>query len=482
MKIEFIKRGEISGEGREENPAKRLILIFAGWGSDPQLYKDIEIEGWDTAVAYDYRDLEFETVLLQPYSVIYLYAWSMGVWAASAISSKIQPDAAFAINGTRYPRSDRYGIPEAIYDGTLESLNERNLKKFRLRMAGDRETATHLESLLPAPDIEGLQEELRIIRAMCAGGERGESPRDVEGIRWNRAYISKEDRIFPTESQRRHWEREKVETIMLPGAHFTDFNSIVKTTISDLSRVGARFGKALPTYDAHAHAQREIAARLTEMLADRHPSNGGVILEIGSGSGLFTHMYAPLMRASSATYLDLYPMPEYREATREQYHIGDAERWISGKALEEHPDRYDAILSASTIQWFASPRKFFRNAALLMREGGILAVSTFGKRNLKELEGVRPSPIIYRDIEELREMAEAEFSDVRIEELEIPLRFAGSREALLHLKHTGVGGSVVTGRQGAGISASLSTAGDGTVILTYHAIFITGRKQIRRKH
>ena len=159
MRLEFIHTDPM-----QTGSSRRLILIFAGWGSDPALYKDIRIEGWDTAVVWDYRYLSLDTERLLPYSTIYLYAWSMGVWAASSVNHLLDIDCAFAINGTGTPRHDLTGIPAAIYDGTLDTLDERNLKKFRLRMACDRETAARLDTLLPTPDISGLKEELAAIR------------------------------------------------------------------------------------------------------------------------------------------------------------------------------------------------------------------------------------------------------------------------------------------------------------------------------
>ena len=40
----------------------RLVLLFAGWGTDASYYNGITAEGWDVLVCYDFDDYEFEAV------------------------------------------------------------------------------------------------------------------------------------------------------------------------------------------------------------------------------------------------------------------------------------------------------------------------------------------------------------------------------------------------------------------------------------
>ena len=458
MRVEFVKK---SASG-----SHKLILIFAGWGSDPRLYAEIEPDGWDTAVVWDYTSDDFPIDFLRSYSTLYVYAWSMGVWAAARVLKGIKPDAAFAINGTVTPRDDRFGIPEQIYDATHDSLNERNLQKFRLRMAGDRLTAARLERLLPSPDIDGLKLQLRYIF---------NNPATPDFV-WTRAYVSDSDRIFPSSSQSAYWQTHGVEVRNIAGAHYVDIERIVRQTVHDISKIGTRFGQALSTYDRHASAQSLIADRLAERLVAMSPLAGSKVLEIGAGSGLFTRAWAPILKPEEAHFIDLYPTPEYKVAPKEKYIVGNAEEWLLSNRKSKEKN-YDAIVSASTMQWFESPQSFFHNASTLLKEGGLLAVSSFTKGNLGELDILRPTPLIYRTTEELRELASRYFEDLRVEEEPIPVRFSGPREALLHLKHTGVGGSMTTGAEGSELSRKLPREEDGSVILTYRPVYITGRKR-----
>ncbi len=176
MKIEFIKRGAET----------RLILLFAGWSTDVRYYSDCIVEGWDTAVVSDYRDMSMPELPSQ-YSTIYVFAYSLGVLAAA--QAKIKAAAKIAICGSEIPVSDEYGIPTAVYKATADGLTAESLKKFHRRMAGDRATIARIEPLLPvAPDIDALKEELYAIAAHQS---------DESALcKWDKIYIAENDRIF----------------------------------------------------------------------------------------------------------------------------------------------------------------------------------------------------------------------------------------------------------------------------------------------
>ena len=143
-----------------------------------------------------------------------------------------------------------------------------------------------------------------------------------------------------------------------------------------------------------------------------------------------------MLKPAEATFIDLYPLQPFGIARQERYVVGDAEEWI-----EQDPDKgYDLIASASTIQWFADPERFFANAAAKLRPGGRLVCSTYLPGNLAELDPLRPAPLIYRTRDELSEMLGRHFSHVELSEERISIDFESPRQALMHLKLTGVGG------------------------------------------
>ena len=412
MKIEFVKRGA----------ATRLILIFAGWSTDARYYNDCVAEGWDTAVVSDYRDLSVPDIPAQ-YSTVYVFAYSLGVWAASRCD--IPAAARIAICGSEYPISDEYGIPESIFRATADGLSPKTLRKFHLRMAGDLTEFRRIEIGLPdSPDIQFLKEELYSI----AEGQRETMPE----CKWDKVYIATQDRIFPEDNLSRYWSLHgNVVKVKLDSSHAVDLAGIVKESIPDPEMIRAGFFKATSTYNKNAIIQSEICKKICDiaimLLKDRKHDIDSV-LEIGVGQGLLTGYWRTLLSPSKATFVDLLPMPKFGIAEYEEYIVGDAEQWLMNST-----SKYDVIFSASTIQWFADPIGFINTVKQHLNPNGFAVISTFVKGNLQQLDAVRPCPIIYRSTEEYRVIP-----DIHIEEWERTLSFPSSREMMMHLRLTGV--------------------------------------------
>lgn len=457
MKVSFVKREE----GNDS-----LILIFTGWSTSASLFDEISVPGWDVLVVSDYDNCEFDNTLLSSYSTIYLYAWSLGVAMAGVCLDSDSIIRKFAINGTMKPADDVYGISRHIYHSTAENLDDRNLRKFQRRMFESADSYKSVAHLLNyEADIEALRNQLYTVDIITSG--------KMSDFKWTRAYISESDAIFPAESQRRYWEsQDDVEIYGLKGGHFVELKKIIQSTIPNPDRVGKRFLKALSTYDEFAVAQRNIAQTLTSKLQSYLQSRQiSSILEIGHGSGMFSRLYADMLNPRHITYIDLYSTEKLSLAPDEEYIAADAERWL------RHIDaKWDAIVSASAIQWFADIKNFIKHSAYHLNTDGILAVSTFGKGNLEELDEIRKSPIVYASADEWRKWLSDYFTDVEITSEEIEVMFDNTREVLLHLRNTGVGG------HGLGVDSD-GTRGlilpEFNVIrsLTYHPVYILARKK-----
>ncbi len=456
MKLEFLKR-----EGND-----RLILIFAGWSTDASFYRGIDCQGWDVAVAYGYSDLTFDTDALKCYATVYVFAWSLGVWAAGRVLPKSMVTHAVAVNGTPHPCHDSLGIPQAIFHGTMENLDDRNLRKFRRRMAADSEQWKEIEEKISgiADDIDLLKSELGFIARESIGKA---TPPDFE---WSRVYISSDDRIIPPANQLNAWKMSAAgEAITLPGAHYLDLSAIIRSTIQDTAKVGKRFEAATPTYDGAATAQRRIASRLTELLKAHQPATGSHMLEIGPGTGILTGLMADLLHPVAIDYVELYEVVPRGFAAEERSFMADAERWIA-----RCDESFDYIVSASTLQWMVNLRCFLRDASERLRPGGMLACSTFVCGNLAELNPARPYGLLYHTEEQIREMATECFGEVETATEDIRLTFPTAREALMHLKHTGVGGS---SRSQEGLQRLLAAINaSGTPQLTYRPLYLLCRK------
>lgn len=412
MKLEFIRRGA----------ATRLILIFAGWSTDARYYNDCVFDGWDTAVVSDYRDLTMPPLPPQ-YTTIYVFAYSLGVFAAAKCGA--QATVFIAINGTPEPVSDVYGIPTSVFMATADGLTEKSLMKFHLRMAGSKTAYGKVMSLLPSsPDIKMLKEELYSI----ASDEMSSSYE----IKWDKVYLSSDDRIFPFQNQQKYWMKHPdAIKVVLDSPHAVTLSEIVRETIPDPIKIGEGFSKAKATYNDNAVIQAEICDKIGRKLSSLLSGKNHIIdsvLEIGVGRGLLTNVWRRIITPKKVVFVDLCDLQKFGIADQEEYVKDDAEEWLKNTS-----DTFDLILSASTIQWFADPVGYIETIREHLNPDGLALVSTFVKGNLRQLDDVRPSPIIYKKSEDYRLPCVDD-----IEEWCKTLKFSSSREMLMHLRLTGV--------------------------------------------
>lgn len=231
----------IKWNGKEN---ERIILFFAGWGADRNSIAHLAGNGYDVALIYDYTYLTAEreifsaerervlTAILPQYSEVYLAAWSMGVWAATLFMDGMAVDIkqSVAICGTPLPIDDLYGIPQAVYNGTLDNLQKdldngasaassRNMRKFNMRMCGGKEGFERYSERVPERTLPNVLNELRSIKENCYL---------CAPFRWSSAIIGESDLIFPAQNQKRYWEenidRKSIHCIDSPHYPFFSFS------------------------------------------------------------------------------------------------------------------------------------------------------------------------------------------------------------------------------------------------------------------
>ena len=406
----------------------RLILIFAGWGVDCNLFSDLHFAGYDVMALWGYADDDFDESFLSEYSEIYLFAWSFGVYVASSMMDRLARFPLMlrvAINGTVTPVDDLTGIPDAIFQGTLEGLDERNLAKFYRRMCGTQQDYKSFMAKMPHREIDDLRLELRRIFEMSRGSE-------VDVSCWARAVIAADDRIFPPANLSRAWQSlPRVREIA--GGHLPDFHRIIEQEIIDKELVAARFAGCASTYDDEAVVQREMAHTLWDFARRLIPSSHVDLLEIGSGTGMLTSLYVKELDDAEITLWDLVPRNLNIRAT---VVAGDGESMISDVADES----LDVILSAATVQWFNNLSRFIGLAASKLRRGGVMALSTFGPENMQEITGMTRLPLRYYTLSELKAMVPDSCDVVIAREEMRRMEFASPREVMMHLSRTGVNG------------------------------------------
>lgn len=420
MKHKFIK----------DSGSRRLVVLFAGWGMDSNPFAGLSVpEGYDLAVVWDYRNLDLDADL-ERYSEICVVAWSYGVSMASIWLGKhrgLPVTRRVAVCGTLYPVDDERGIPEAVFRATLDSLSEASLQKFYHRMVGGRKAYEAFRPMMPQRDIDGLKEELMSIERFAAENPVGDS------AAWDSVYVAERDYIIPTANQMRGWEGHPGLTVV-EGSHYPDFSWILSRPVckEDVSR---RFAASVATYDANATVQQQIAARLAEIWQSYGWTGGdGDVIEVGAGTGIFTREYLKKVSPASLLLLDIAAVPDSLPGEKR---VCDAET----EMMRLESESADAIVTASTMQWFNSPGKFLEECSRVLRPGGIVVMSTFGPDNYMEISGFAGGCLNYTSGEMLRRIMPAGLEIEYMADEKIVMEFDSPRELAMHMRSTGVTGS-----------------------------------------
>lgn len=238
------------------------------------------------------------------------------------------------------------------------------------------------------------------------------------------------------------------------------------------------FDKAADCYDDSADIQRIAAAKLLESVNEQSPQ---LALEIGTGSGLFTHMFVKKCKPENLIGLDIsHAMAKSCRCPSGLFIQADGERlpFKGGVA--------DVLVSSSVLQWFQRPETSLAEALKPLKKGGrfyfsVFCEGTFAEMNvLHGLTGfgmvypLRPASF-YSGV--FGTMADVKFD---CEVHDYVLRFSDVKSFLKKQKATGAG---FTGRKTAAGKESYrrfcdmyeSFFGDGSSIpATYRIAYIKG--------
>lgn len=264
----------------------------------------------------------------------------------------------------------------------------------------------------------------------------------------------------------------------------------------DKDIVRARFAKAVRSYDDNALVQRQIAGRLCHLTAEygfgmhgrgtAGPERSALsgpsrVLEIGCGTGMLTRMFLRVFRPDRMWLNDLCPevwpmLEDLLEPGRTEFLPGDAE-------AVAFPDSLDLVMSSSAVQWFADLPAFLDKCSSSLREGGILAFSSFGPANMNEIAALEGITMPYHTLSELTGLVSGKFDILHAEESTAVLSFISPAEVLRHMKLTGVTGIRKVTWTRSRLESFCSRYSDrfsdpdGTVRLTYHPLYMIARKK-----
>ncbi len=178
-----------------------VTLWFLGWGFDYSIEPFLPREEGDVVLIWDYSDLTFDLDLSR-WSSFSIKAWSMGVWAAemfmlSRSDLKISHTEAYC--GTARPADANSGIGAEAIQLTIDFWSDANRRKFARKIAIDAALAANVEPLLAIRSSDSQKAELQSILDAQAAKAEG-------AVIWDKAIVSKRDRIFPPAAQLNWWE------------------------------------------------------------------------------------------------------------------------------------------------------------------------------------------------------------------------------------------------------------------------------------
>lgn len=205
----------------------------------------------------------------------------------------------------------------------------------------------------------------------------------------------------------------------------------------DKNIIMRKFRESSPTYDDHAIVQKNMAVELVSELKKERFDSFSQIYEIGSGTGLLTKIISSELKYEKLVCNDLCP-GSYAFVKdvchKENFSAGD------GELIENIPENTDLIVSNATFQWFEDLPVFLNLASRKMKKGGVVAFSTFGPSQFREIRDLTGNGLKYFTKEELESGIMHNYTKSSFTQKEVIMRFDSVKKLLLHIKRTGVSG------------------------------------------
>lgn len=194
-----------------------------------------------------------------------------------------------------------------------------------------------------------------------------------------------------------------------------------------------RFEKSMDKYDENALVQSELAQKLTLELAKINTKFDN-ILELGCGTGILTKeikkhfgykgYYANDLVEKSKNYIAKI-LPQYT--------------FIHGNAQKIKPTKkFDLIISNAMFQWFSDIEELIKYYKNFLTEKGVLAFSTFGPENFREIKDLSGLSLNYKNKQELINIISKDYEILYTDEYRVTLDFENPLALLAHMKNTGV--------------------------------------------
>ena len=156
------------------------------------------------------------------------------------------------------------------------------------------------------------------------------------------------------------------------------------------------------------------------------------------------------------------------------FYCGDAENFPFQR-------QFDLIASASAVQWFHHPDNFISHCKTGLKPNGLLAITSFGEDNLKEIRQMTNVGLSYPNLSQWQNWLANDFELLWHEDVNVILDFDTPLDVLKHLKYTGVTATNQKNWTRKNLNKFIDdylqafSLPSGKVRLTYHPLFFIAR-------
>lgn len=110
---------------------------------------------------------------------------------------------------------------------------------------------------------------------------------------------------------------------------------------------------------------------------------GQFILDVGCGSGTITKGISDLVKVDGMV-IGLDPGAHLIELAKQNFEGIDNLKFIVGDVNSfEHPDKFDVITSARTLQWLSDPEEVLRKMLKLLKPGGAVSILDYNHEKIE---------------------------------------------------------------------------------------------------
>lgn len=250
-------------EDFDKQSSQNLVVFFSGFASLPShFYRFTDknfLQDFDMIMVYDYCDFSQHKAQIKEiinaskkYKNVYLIAWSMGVFVASALLSDFiyqagsERDKIFtknvAINGTNIGIDRMLGIPPKVFAYTAKNIQPQAFRDaiFDTKIQGKnleimRDIISRFSLDFALPSLENMQNELESLQFFAKNlmQNRLQDFRQdfANNFLWDKAIISRTDKVFPSQAceafftQSPHKNHTKITYTDAPHFAFVGFRN-----------------------------------------------------------------------------------------------------------------------------------------------------------------------------------------------------------------------------------------------------------------